>query len=346
MTYEMRTDTITFAAALRDIDSEKARVRMVAADALGDVVEPDDRAKAVHALIGALQDPSAGVRSEAALSLGDLESEAAVAPLCACMDDGAPLVRQSAVIALGRLGFASSFDEVADRLAHGAPDVRFVAATSLVEIDPARASPHLIRALDDSDSEVVAATAIALGAVGDTSAIEPLRARLDAWSDNARTQFDLGYALAQLGHAPSMSILTGYVDHKDLAWDAIDALERLGDERAIDAMTPLMSRILLSIPIKLRAAAAILTLLGAPRASSSASDSDAWKAARRCLVGGLSARKLDHRGLAVQLLTDVGDESVTGDLHALRKRRAGRHLREEIEEALARIAARSTPQTT
>ncbi|MEM9493869.1 MAG: HEAT repeat domain-containing protein, partial [Myxococcota bacterium] len=73
MTYQLRSTTITFEAALRDLDSGSPKARAQAAHALGDVVAPDERQRAVRALIAALSDPRFEVRAEAALALGELE---------------------------------------------------------------------------------------------------------------------------------------------------------------------------------------------------------------------------------------------------------------------------------
>lgn len=331
MTYQLRSPTITFEAALRDLASKNDRTRAMAAHALGDVVEPDDRARAVPALIDALRDARPEVRTEAAMALGDLESEAAVEPLVARMSDGVPAVRQAAAIALGRLGFGSAFDAMARALAEGPPDLRFQAATSLAEIDHERAAEPLVAALEDKDGEVVAAAALALGATGARHAADRLAALLETWT-NPRTRFDIAYALADLGDERAIDTLAGFVDDKDMAWDAIEALERTATPRAAESLEPLMQRRLLSPQIKLRAAAAMLRLTPERQ--------DAGPA-RQALIAGLGARKLEHRGLAVQLLGTVGGAWAQAPLHELRERWAGRRLTDEIDAALTQIQARS-----
>ena len=337
MTYQLQSHTITFEAALRDLSSRNGRIRAMAAHALGDVLDPAERARAVAVLIDALRDELPAVRSEAALSLGDLESEAAVEPLLAVMTDEVPLVRQSAVIALGRLGFASSFDGVAQLLEGAAPgDVRFQAATSLAEIDPDRAVPHLIAALSDDDGEVVGAAALALGSVGDASALEPLADQLEQW-DDPRARFDIAYALAELGDARSVPVLADFVRDRDVAWDAIEALERTGHSDAIAPLATLVGERRTTPRLALRAAAAVLHLA----AGADEQPAEPVAAARKSLLAGVRARKLDHRGLAVSLLGAVGSDWAVSELRALRGRRAGRKLLEEIDAALEQIEART-----
>jgi HEAT repeat protein len=359
VTYELRSNTITFEAALRDLGSPRPAVRAQAAHALGDVTAPAERARAVTALIQALGDPRFEVRAEAALALGELGSEDAVPALVARFDDAAAAVRQAAIIALGRLGLASAFEPVARALAEGPPDVRFQAATSLAEIDAARAAGPLLTALEDSDGEVVGAVAVALGALGERRAIAPLAALLDSWS-RPETRFDIAYALADLGDARAVDTLGGFADHKQLGWDAIEALEKLGTSlgaqpdadaapgtetdpgtepdididvdairsAAADYLVPLLARRFLDPMRKLRAAGALLAL---------DPDHPGVDSARTLILAGLGARKREQVGLAVELLGRVGGDWARAPLAQLRGRRAGKPFHEEIDEVLARL---------
>lgn len=363
MTYELRSSTITFEAALRDLESPRERVRAQAAHALGDVVAPEERARAVSALIRALGDARFEVRTEAALSLGDLDSEEAVPALAARFADDAPAVRQAAVIALGRLGFPSAFEAVARALAEGPPDLRFQAATSLAEIDAERAREPLLAALDDGDGEVIGAVALALGAIGETRARARLAELLESWA-RPETRFDIAYALADLGDVRAVDVLGGFVDDRRVGWDAIEALEKLadrlaagedsrsdaghasesdlllGEERADAAavraaaagyLAPLLRRRFLDPVLGLRAAAAILRL------DRDDPDSPATAPARQRLLAGLSARKREHVGLAVEMLARVGGSWAVEPLRRLRGKRAGKPFHDEIDEALARL---------
>jgi HEAT repeat protein len=355
VTYELRSNTITFEAALRDLGSPRPAVRAQAAHALGDVTAPAERARAVTALLQALGDPRFEVRAEAALALGELGSEDAVSALVAHFDDTAAAVRQAAIIALGRLGLASAFEPVARALAEGPPDVRFQAATSLAEIDAARAAGPLLTALADSDGEVVGAVAVALGAIGERRAVAPLAALLDSWS-RPETRFDIAYALADLGDARAVDTLGGFADHKQLGWDAIEALEKLGTglgaaaepgadatpdpgaeidvdairSAAADYLVPLLARRFLDPMRRLRAAGALLAL---------DPDHAGVDSARKLILAGLGARKREQVGLAVELLGRVGGDWARAPLTQLRGRRAGKPFHEEIDEVLARLGA-------
>lgn len=354
MTYQLRSSTITFEAALRDLQSRRDRVRAEAAHALGDASEPEDRARAVPALIAALDDPRPEVRTEAALSLGDLDSERAVEPLEQRLEDPVPAARQAAAIALGRLGAGAAFPALARALAEGPADLRFQAATSLAEIDPERAREPLLAALADSDGEVVGAAALALGAIGEAAAVAPLVALLDDWS-RPQTRFDIGYALADLGDPRAVDVLGPLLEEERWAWDGIEALERLGHRLAAgpgdtgaallggdhaDAgavcsavagyVAPLLGRRFLAPTIKLRAAGCALAL---------DPDGPAVDRARAVLLAGLRARKPEQRGLAIDLLARVGGAWAVAPLEQLRARRGGKPFLEEIDAALHELRA-------
>ena len=336
MTYQLRSNTITFEAALRDLEAKNDKARARAAHALGDVVSPDERKRAVPALIKVLEDRRPEVRTEAALSLGDLETEAAVEPLVARFEDDVPAVRQAAVIALGRLGFSSSFGAVAKVLSKGPPDLRFQAATSLVEIDQDRARKPLLAALDDGDGEVIGAVALALGAIGESSAADRLAGLLEDWTRPA-TRFDIAYALADLGDPRGIAVLGEFVDHKDLAWDAVEALEKIARavpdeaETAADPLVHIAAQRFAPPRIKLRAAAAILVMTNAK---------ERIEAARATLLSGLSARKLEHAVWPCSSSARSAAKWALAPLRDLARRWGGRHLVDEIGDALERVNSR------
>ena len=331
MSYFFPSKTITFEAALRDLASNNAKSRVAAANALGDVVEAAERVAAVEVLTTALADTEPDVRAAAAMSRGDLESEAAVAPLVERFEDTVPAVRQSAAVALGRLGFRSAFEPLAKALRSGPPDLRFQAATSLTEIDSKRAYDRLIDALEDDDGEVVGAAACCLGAIGDRAAVAILEPLLDSWS-RPQTRFDIAYALADLDSRQGLDVLVGFVGDKALGWDALEAIERVGDPEGCRTIAPLFDRRLVALPIRLRAAATLLAL---------DPDNAAADRAREVLVAGLRSRKLHERGIAVDLLARVGGAWAREPLGDLRGRRGGRPLSEEIDEAITAIDSRA-----
>ena len=87
--------SLTLEAAFRDVNAKKVELRMVAADVLGDVRDPEFVEKAAEALCGALGDLRPEMRTTAALALGDMEQGLAVEPLVATLDDQVAEVRQA-----------------------------------------------------------------------------------------------------------------------------------------------------------------------------------------------------------------------------------------------------------
>jgi HEAT repeat protein len=320
--------TITTDAALRDLFSPRPRVRAAAASALGDT-EPDRRPEAVAALLQAIDDHDVDVRAAAALSLADLGDPRAVPALVLRLDDGVPAVRQCAAIALGRLRAPQALEPLRRALADGPPDLRFQAATSLVEIDAGAAAAPLTAALSDSDPEVVGAAALALGSIGDAAAIAQLAPLLEHRSP--RTRFDAAYALAELGDQRAVPVLAAAAADRELAWDAVEALETIG-QPAADALARVVLQRGLDPEHRLRAAAALLAV---------APDHAEADAARQCLIDPLRRWQRRRRGLAVELLGRVGREWAIVALEQLRRSAAGRRMADEIADALRRIRERT-----
>jgi HEAT repeat protein len=319
---------VTLPAALRDLKSGSVKARVLAADVLGDVTG-DDRAAALAGLRAALDDDVAEVRAEAATSLGAQRDDGAVPGLIGRLDDGHPIVRQAAAIALGAIGDGRGFVPLAQALREGPADLRFQAATSLAEIDAAAAYDHLLRALDDPDAQVVAAVALALGATGDPRAPGHLARLLDRGAPAVR--FDAAYALAQLHDRRGKDALEAALTDGARDWDAVCALEELGDPSAAPALAALLDRRRTAPPAQTRAAGAILAIdPGGPHAA----------AARGFLLRMLDHRKLDVRGLAVERLGAVAGGWARAPLERLRPTRKGRELDEAIATALAAIQAR------
>ena len=208
MSFLFPASTITFEAALRDLARGSPKARAQAARALGGVDDPEERRRALDPLVRALDDDKAEVRDAAATSLGTLESvdEPVVRGLVKRLGDGDMAVRQHAAIALGTLRAEAGFEALADALKSGPADLRFQAATSLAEVDPARAFDHVLAALADRDAQVVGAAALSVGAIAanDASlaprALEALGAAIGAApaAGDSGARFDIGYGCAEM----------------------------------------------------------------------------------------------------------------------------------------------------
>lgn len=322
-----RSRSITVDAALRDLASGNPRARALAAERLGSAGD-DRRDAAADALTRVLRDPRPEIRAAACVSLGQLRAEDAAGPLAACLEDTDSAVRQCAAIALGEIGDDAGFAPLAAALAEGPADLRFQAATSLVEIDAERAYEPLIAALEDDDGEVLGAVALSLGAIGDRRAGAHLAPLLE--HHRRETRFEAAYALAQLGDPRAAPVLGAFLTAEATGWDAASALELLGDAGAAPLAEVLTSDARLPPRIALRIAGALLA---------AAPDHPSAPRARDLLADGLRLRKLEERGVAVSELARVGGPWALPPLRELRRRRAGRALAEDIDDALAAIAA-------
>ena len=323
------SDTITFEAAVRDLQSSVDRVRARAAVALGDAAT-EHRDDAVEALVPILNDLRPEIRAAAATSLGELGGEAAVQALILTLDDGVPHVRQTAAIALGRIADPAGFDRLVEALDSGPPDLRFQAATSLVEIDSARAKKPLLAALSDDDQEVLSAVALGLGSIGDDSVCDAIAPLLD--SSRRETRFDAAYALARLGDGRGVDTLIEFLSEPKMAWDAVEALEVLGSPEAAAGLLGVLHDRRASRQLGIRAAGALLAI--DPRA-------EGHERAETELVSALAVWwKLDVRGLAIDQLARVGGAWAVTPLRRLAARRSGRLLLDAIAGALDAIEAR------
>jgi len=324
------SQTITFEAALRDLAAGSPKARAAAAHALGDVIEPVEKRRAVDALIRALGDDHPQVRMEACVALGELREPGALPHLIKRLDDGIAAVRQNAAIALGTIGHVDGFEPLAEALTQGPPDLRFQAATSLAEIDLARAFDHEVTALGDGDGEVVGAAALAVGAIGKheaskrDAAVAALTRKLDHAS--AGTRFDVAYALAELGDPAGRDVLVAAVSDADRAWDAVTALAEL---RATDALARAAGALATPMEARVLAAGKLLVL---------GEDSEQ---ARTLLVDALTDRKVHVRGLAIEQLGEVGGTWAKAPLEKLARSGKGSELRDAITTALRAIEDRS-----
>ncbi|HWO18519.1 MAG TPA: HEAT repeat domain-containing protein [Kofleriaceae bacterium] len=331
MSFLFPSSTITLEAALRDLARGSPRARAAAAHALGDVSDATEKHRAVEALIRALDDDRAEVRSEACASLGELRDPAALPQLVKRLGDGIPVVRQNAAIALGSIGHADGFDPLAEALRDGPADLRFQAATSLAEIDAKRAFAPLAETLGDRDPQVAGAAALALGAIGDKRAIEHLAPLLEHAEPPVR--FDAAYALAELGDPAGRATLVGNLGDVERAWDAVTALATLGSPDDADALGRALSN--RRVPPEATVLAAG-TLLGIAPESAHA------EAARRVLLAALGSRKTHVRGLAVEQLGALGPACAAWaqmPLEKLARSGKGGELLEQIASALHAISA-------
>lgn len=158
-------------AALADRSAGKHR--LLAAWLLGRLEELG----ALAPLLGALVDPDAALRAEAARALGSLASpEASPSLVRALRQDADERTREAAAWALGLIGDDDVIEPLLEALGDTSevPAVRGQAAESLSSQHNARAIPSLIAMLADPSPEVRYWCAFALGELGARAALPAL----------------------------------------------------------------------------------------------------------------------------------------------------------------------------
>ncbi|MGI9069104.1 MAG: HEAT repeat domain-containing protein [Pyrinomonadaceae bacterium] len=180
--------------ALTGLRDAVAIVKVAAAEAILSL--PAD--ESARSLIPLLSDKDEFVRRETAYALGKTRSRTAVAALVErLLNDKIDAVRGAAAVALGQIGDETAVSSLAfvlhpqfglvptKRSKKKIPENPFVlraAARSLGQIRSRGGLPALIHALQDEQGEadVRRESAVALGAVGDSSALPALREALTA----------------------------------------------------------------------------------------------------------------------------------------------------------------------
>lgn len=159
---------------LRQIESDDSRIRIVAADALGEIGE-----LAVEPLRHALGHSKWFVRASAAYALGGIGSGEAIHALCSALGDndssdpvGSCNVRLSAVHALTRIG-RPALESLCEVFAHGEKEARCMASSAFGKIGDISTVQPLCQALGDSDGDIRACAVCALGEIG-SPAVETL----------------------------------------------------------------------------------------------------------------------------------------------------------------------------
>jgi HEAT repeat protein len=284
----------TLEACLRDVGHKSPRVR---ASAVRDLVAHADvaRTKVIGALDRALRDPSAGVRSSAAIALADSGGVEALAALLCAIEDDDPFVRQMAIAAVGEMRDPRSRERLRRALGDERPEVRFQAVIAFVRVAPDEAEEAILAALSDPDPSIryvairVAEEHREGGAIAGVSMISAL-----VGDDDADVRIAAAIALARSGDDRGSSILLDVAAKRSKPKEADDeaaALEMVG-EMGLRAAMPHLEQRAFGLMARLGREAfsfhalVALARMGHARASSQ-------------IVSDLGARSRDRRTLAV-----------------------------------------------
>ena len=159
-------------AVISKLNEGTGHVGGTAAMALGHIGD----ARAVEALIEALEYENEYVRDVAALALGEIGDAKAVEALIVALKGETASVRENAAKALGQIGDARAVEALVEVLKgeEVSVSVRRNAAEALGLIGDSKAIKALVNVLEGGHEDVGGAAAEALGRIGDSKAIEAL----------------------------------------------------------------------------------------------------------------------------------------------------------------------------
>lgn len=200
----------------------------------------------VEPLLAALNDPDVAIRMQVATVLGNSGDPRAVDALMKAAQDSEARVRQSAMAALGKFeGNTRIADFLRDLARRPGNDTERVSAVfALGRAAGKQAAAELwLEFLNDPSPQVVGNAASQLATLKLAAAVEPLIATLNRIGEKDLAFMSVMMALGDLGDGRAFDVIASYLKsadpHKRVC--AADALGRLGDERGIQALEPLLN---------------------------------------------------------------------------------------------------------
>lgn len=232
-------------------------VRFLVANAFSRIAE-----RAIEQCRGDLNNPSPGVRVEAAWVLGLIGSVEVLPDLIERLEDGDVWVRGTAAWALGRIGSAQVVPKLIERLDDENGVVRWAVAFALGAIASAEAVPVLVERLGDEDARVRIAAVGALGWIGCEKAVGPLVERIEDESEGVRGA--VAWALGMVGCEKAVGPLVERLGDEDrgVRIAASLALGKIGEP----ALQPCIDALKSPNPDVREAAAEALRVIGSERA--------------------------------------------------------------------------------
>ena len=200
----------------------------------------------------------ADTRSHTIEALAQTLGEEAGAVYTQGLDDESPVVRFAAALAIGDVKYAPALPRLLKMplLGKGERDKRVFCAAiyALYRLGNDDHAGELGKLLFDETAEVRAAAAMAMGKMGEPSAMGPLRSILSNEQD-IRTQIQLTESLALLGDSKNAEVIEAFTKgyYLDLRLAAIPAMGRCGSPRAERVLKELLEP---RNPARVRVAAA------------------------------------------------------------------------------------------
>jgi hypothetical protein len=317
-------------ACLRDVDHKSAAIRSSAVRDLAvhaDVARPS----VMGALERALRDPSPEVRAASAIGLADAGGVEALGALLACVEDEDAFVRQMAIAAVGEMRDSRACERLRRALRDKRPEVRFQAVIAFARVAPGEARDAVVSALSDSDPSIrYVAIRVAEEQDEPVWIVERLAGLLEDGDSDVRVAAAI--ALARAGDDRGAAILIDVVARRLKAREADDeaAAVELAGEMGLRAAMPYLEQRAFGIMARLgREAFAFQAVVALARMG--------HERARSKIVGDLGAKSRDRRTLAVAAAGRARLLGARPLIEAMRgdESRAEQHAVAEALEALA-----------
>jgi HEAT repeat protein len=201
-------------------------------------------------LIKSLSSPDGSKRQEAAEKLAGAGKDA-VSPLIEALTDTHPGVRAGAAYALGKIGDLQAVSPLIDLLQDPNENVRSITASALGRLGDPRAGVPLSKILNDSyaDARLMASGSLAnmakaLQVKGETKPVSPLIEALD--DQDKRIRLNAVIALARIGDRravqPLMNLMLRQEDY-DVQTAAIAGLGDLGSPMAVPLLVKILEEV-------------------------------------------------------------------------------------------------------
>jgi HEAT repeat protein len=192
-------------------------------------VTEDMKLKQIYPVLEAsLTDSSSWVRDAAALALGKLGAPEAIGPLTARLSDNDPDIQEDALLALGLTGHKDALKPLMDTLGGTDPNRKAFAALGLGllgfrESVPVLSGEFAAMTRSPKTKEVAACIAVAMGMLGDESAVKNLGQSLKSRVE-PEVKMHVCQALGRIGGADAFSWLQRAFNVREKAVGAAAAL--------------------------------------------------------------------------------------------------------------------------
>ncbi|MFW6065900.1 MAG: HEAT repeat domain-containing protein [Planctomycetota bacterium] len=199
---------------------------------------------ATDTLLQAAESDDPVIRAHAMEALAELPEQDAGHVFMEGLEADAPLVRFSAAMAIGDTGYEPAKEQLREMAEQSEPDKRVLAAIvyALHTLGEDSYTSMLGPLLFDREPEVRANAALAMGKIGEPSAIEPLRKILRDEREIS-VQMEIVEAMAALGDERSRRLLESYTKTQfmDDRLRGIQAMARVKPQRAPEVFANLTS---------------------------------------------------------------------------------------------------------